>query len=85
MFPWDWGDRATTFIGLFFKHRTPVAHPAPHVALGALSDLFGGGAAGLRTAMPSNVLAGILSAALFFLGSRSYAADKARAEKGGAA
>lgn len=55
------------------------------VAVGALSDLFGGGAAGLRMAMLSNVLAGILSAGLFFLACRSYAEDKARAERDGSA
>lgn len=51
------------------------------VAVGALSDLFGGGAAGLRLAMLSNVLAGILSAGLFLLSCRSYANDKGRAER----
>lgn len=49
------------------------------VAVGALSDLFGGGAAGLRLAMLSNVLAGILSAGLFLLSCRTYANDKVRA------
>ena len=55
------------------------------VAVGALSDLFGGGGGGLRLAMLSNVAAGILSAALFFLACRSYGDDKARAEKEGPA
>jgi len=46
------------------------------VVVGGLSDLFGGGAEGLRTAMLSNLLAAAISAALFFLACRHYRADR---------